>query len=120
MPTRQASRALAKKPVVHVNLTLTSIMEEDLRKWVDRLAVPRHYELEHEENKNTALWIAAQFQSWGYQVQLQGPWWNVVALAKEVSGPLVLVCVPELPAEKICIKEGLAITLASYAAASPP
>jgi len=92
MPTRQASRALAKKPVVQVNLTLTSIMEEDLRKWVDRLAVPRHYELEHEENKNTALWIAAQFQSWGYQVQLQGPWWNVVALAREVSGPLVLVC----------------------------
>ena len=52
----------------------------------------RHFEREPEENKNTAVWIAAQFQSWGYPVELQGSWWNVVALPKNASGPLVLVC----------------------------
>jgi Zn-dependent M28 family amino/carboxypeptidase len=67
------------------------VTEEELSEWVNRLAVPRHYEREPEENKNTALWIAAKFQSWNYQVELQGPWWNVVALPKDVPGPLTLV-----------------------------
>ena len=92
MRTKQASPAPAKRPALPVGKSLASVAEKDLRRWVERLAVPRHYELEQEENRNTALWIAAQLQSWGYQVELQGPWWNVVALPKEVSGPVMLVC----------------------------
>lgn len=92
MRTRQAFPTLAKRPASQVGKSLASVAEQDLREWVERLAVPRHYQLEQEENRNTALWIASQFQSWGYQVELQGPWWNVVALPKDVSGSASLVC----------------------------
>src|SRR6266508_2580320 len=92
MLTKQASRSLAKTPLPQVSKSLAAVAEEELRGWVERLAVPRHFEREPEENKNTAVWIAAQFQSWGYPVELQGSWWNVVALPKNVSVPLVLVC----------------------------
>jgi hypothetical protein len=91
MLTKQASRSLAKRPSPPISKCLASVSVEDLREWVERLAVSRSYEHEQEENKNVALWIAAKFQSWGYQVELQGPWWNVVALPRDTGGPLVLV-----------------------------
>ena len=92
MRIQQASPALAATPLTFVSQSLASVGEEDLRRCVERLAVPRHFDLEREENKNTALWIAAQFQGLGYPVELQGPWWNVVVLPKEVSVPVTLVC----------------------------
>ena len=92
MFTREASRALAKSPHAGIGESMASVTEADLRGWVERLAVPRHFELEQEENKNTALWIAAQLQGWRCQVELQGPWWNVVALPKDLSAPVTLVC----------------------------
>ena len=92
MLLKHASPALATTPLTRVSQSLASVGEEDLRQWVERLAVPRHFDLEREENKNTALWIAARFQSLGYTVELHGSWWNVVVLPKEVSGPVTLVC----------------------------
>jgi len=92
MLIKQASRSLARAPLPQISRNLASVNEEELRQWVERLAVPRHFETEREENKSTALWIAAKFQSWGYRVELQGEWWNVVALPKDVSGPLTLAC----------------------------
>jgi len=92
MLTRQASRALAKTPLPNIGNRLASLSEQDLRLWVERLAVPRHFEREQDENKNIALWIAAKLQSWGYRVELQGPWWNVVALPKSPSRSIILVC----------------------------
>src|SRR3989454_4498845 len=92
MLTKQASRAMAKKPLPQISKGMASVAEQDLRGWVERLAVPRHFELEQEENKNTALWIAAQLQAWRCQVELQGPWWDVGALPKNLSDPMTLVC----------------------------
>lgn len=92
MLTRQASRALAKTPLPNIGNRLASLSEQDLRLWVERLAVPRHFEREQDENKNIALWIAAKLQSWGYRVELQGPWWNIVALPKSPSRSIILVC----------------------------
>src|SRR6266516_3612252 len=92
MLLKQASPALATTPLTRVSQNLALVGEEDLRQWVERLAVPRHFDLEREENKNTALWIAAQFQGLGYPVELHGSWWNVAVLPEEVSGPLTLVC----------------------------
>lgn len=91
MLTKRASRKLAGKPKPEINSLLESIAESELRRWVERLAVPRHYLCEPEENEGVALWIAAQLQSWGYSVQFQGEWRNVVALPQKISGPLVLV-----------------------------
>jgi Zn-dependent M28 family amino/carboxypeptidase len=92
MLIEQASPAPATTPRARVRQSLASMGEEELRQWVERLAVPRHFDLEREENKNTALWIAAQFQSLGYSVELQGSWWNVVVLPKALSVPVTLVC----------------------------
>ena len=92
MRIQQASAALASTPLTRVSQILEAVGEEDLRRCVERLAVPRHFDLEREENKNTALWLAAQFQALGYPVELQGPWWNVVVLPKDVSVPVTLVC----------------------------
>ena len=92
MLLKQASPALATTPLPRVSQSLAPVSEEDLRQWVERLAVPRHFDLEREENKNTALWIAAQFQGLGYAVELQGSWWNVVVLPKQLSVPVTLVC----------------------------
>jgi len=92
MRIQHASPALATTPLGRLSQSLTSVGEADLRRCVERLAVPRHFDVECEENKSTALWIAAQFQELGYPVELQGPWWNVVALPKEPSSPVTLVC----------------------------
>ena len=91
MLTKHASAKLAGTPAREVVTLLETVSQSELRRWVERLAVPRHYLLEPEENEDVGLWIAAQLQSWGYQVQFQGPWRNVVALPKSVSQPLVLV-----------------------------
>jgi Peptidase family M28 len=91
MLTKRASRKLAGKPEPEINSLLESIAEPELRRWVERLAIPRHYLCEPDENEGVALWIAAQLQSWGYSVQFQGEWRNVMALPQKISGPLVLV-----------------------------
>ena len=91
MLTKRASHKLAGKPQSEINSLLASISESELRRWVERVAVPRHYICEPEENEGVALWLAAQLQSWGYQVQFQGEWRNVVALPQKASNPLVLV-----------------------------
>jgi hypothetical protein len=91
MLTKRASRKLAVKPEPAINSLLESIAEPELLRWVERLAIPRHYLCEPEENEGVALWIAAQLQSWGYSVQFQGEWRNVVALPPKISKPLVLV-----------------------------
>ena len=83
---------LAKTPLPQITRSLASVSEQELRQWVERLAVPRHFEREPEENKNAALWIGAKLQGWGYQVELQGAWWNVVGLPKAVSQPVTFVC----------------------------
>jgi len=91
MLTKRASPKLAGKPQDDIRSLLETISQTELRQWVERLAVPRHYICEPEENESIALWLAAQLQSWGYQVEFQGEWRNVIALPKNFSNPLVLV-----------------------------
>ncbi len=74
-----------------VSAALAAISEADLRAWVKRLSVPRHFRQQPEENRDAAIWIAAQLQSWGYSVQLQGQFYNVVALPRDLGRPLLLV-----------------------------
>ena len=70
---------------------MDSVSESELRAWVERLSVPRHFVIEPDENERVALWIASLLQGWGYHVELQGRWRNVVALPKKISGPLTLI-----------------------------
>ena len=79
MLTVRAKPEIADKPSEGVRGVLNSISGSELRRWVERLAVPRHYVMEPDENEYAGLWIAGLLQSWGYEVELQGPWRNVVA-----------------------------------------
>ncbi len=53
-----------------------------LRGIVEAMAVPRHYELQPENNRLTAHWIARQLRSFGYETELQGEFANVVARSR--------------------------------------
>jgi hypothetical protein len=91
MLTKRASAKLARKPRATITEAMASVSEAELRQWVEKLSVPRHYVMEPEENEGAALWIASQLQGWGYEVELQGSWRNVVAVPKRISCPLALV-----------------------------
>ena len=85
----------ASKPVRSISTTvstaLAGVSHADLRAWVKRLSVPRHFRQQPMENRNAAIWIAAQLQSWGYSVQLQGQFYNVVALPRDLRRTVLLV-----------------------------
>jgi hypothetical protein len=85
-----------------VSALLNTIREEQLRAWVERIAVPRHFVIEAEQNRATARWLEGLFQSWGYRTQNQGPHANIVALPESKPVRAILVgahydTVPESP-----------------------
>lgn len=91
MLTKRASTKLARSPKEAIRRATESVLESELRSWVAKLSVPRHFLFEPEENERAALWIASRLQGWGYEVQLQGRWRNVIALPKEPAGPITLI-----------------------------
>lgn len=81
---------------------LTTISERQLREWVERISVPRHFIIEAEQNRATAKWLEGLFQGWGYRVQRQGPHANIIALPDPKPKRAILVgahydTVPESP-----------------------
>ena len=69
---------------------LQKITEADLRAWVIRIARPRHFLTEPDQNRATASWLAEMLRSFHYEVELQGPSQNVVALPKSLTSVTVL------------------------------
>jgi len=63
-----------------VTALLETINETQLRGWVERISVPRHFGAEPEQNRATAGWLHELFEAMGYQVERQGKFSNVVAL----------------------------------------
>jgi len=70
---------------------LATVSETALREHVERIAVPRHYSIEAEQNRATAAWLGEVFASLGYQVQRQGPYANILALPETKFDQAVLV-----------------------------
>lgn len=91
MLTRRASPDLAGIAASAITDAMESVQQAELKDWVKRIAVPRHFLAEPEANEDVALWLAALLKKWGYQVQFQGRWRNIVALPENISGPLTLV-----------------------------
>jgi hypothetical protein len=91
MLTKRASAKLARSPKEMIRAAMESVSQAELRAWVEKLSFPRHFLAEPDENERAALWIASQLQGWGYSVQLQGRWRNVVALPKKLSGTVILI-----------------------------
>src|SRR5262249_4808116 len=76
--------------------------EVKLRDWVTQIAVPRHFIAERRQNQATAAWLAEVFASFGYRIERQGPWANVLALPYHEFLELILVgahydSVPQCP-----------------------
>ena len=70
---------------------LETITEAELREWLGRISVPRHYIAEPEANVATAKWIHETFSSLGYQVARQGFYSNIIATPKIELRRAVLV-----------------------------
>lgn len=68
-----------------------TITERQLRNWVERIAVPRHFEAEAVQNRATGEFIAAELERFGYDVQRQGAHVNIVATRGTLAGEVVLV-----------------------------
>src|SRR5437016_14357807 len=69
-----------EKASAKIAALLDTIAEGQLREWVERISVPRHFGAEPEQNRATANWLCGVFDSMGFRVDRQGEYSNVVAL----------------------------------------
>jgi Zn-dependent M28 family amino/carboxypeptidase len=106
---------------------LTTISPAALRKSVEKLAVPRHYQAETGNNMATAAWLVEQLQLYGYQVKIQSRYDNLLAVMPEVERrSLVLVgahydSVPQTPgADDNASAVAAMLTVAQIIAAQAP
>ena len=74
-----------------VKALLETIAEPQLRAWVEHISVPRHFGAEPEQNRATAAWLHSLFESFGFRVERQGKYSNVVALPVEPFDEVILV-----------------------------
>jgi len=97
-----SKNAPAAKREEKIASLLGTIREEQLRQWVERISVPRHFVAEAEQNRVTAKWLDGLFRDWGYNTERQGPHANIVALPDPRPSRAILVgahydTVPESP-----------------------
>jgi Zn-dependent M28 family amino/carboxypeptidase len=81
----------AAKASSEIVAALDSIAEDQLRDWVERISMPRHFEAEPDQNCATADWLADEFETMGYQTERQGPFNNIVARPTEAFEEVILV-----------------------------
>ena len=81
MLVEHSADAKADIPHAAIKRATDAVSRSLLREIVDVVAIPRHYELEPENNRLTGHWIARQLRSYGYQTHFHGEYANVVALA---------------------------------------
>ncbi|MDB6122949.1 MAG: Peptidase [Pedosphaera sp.] len=108
---------------------MDAVSLQQLRSWVDRISVPRHALLQAEANRAFARWLVEQFEAWGYAVQLQGIYGNVVALPRNMASEIVLVgahydSVPQSPGaddngSAVAAMLGCAEVIAKFASQTP-
>jgi hypothetical protein len=83
---------IRQSPEAERATTPSHLDEHRLRAWVEKLARPRHFWAEASVNRAVGDEIAAALASFGWDVALQGPYRNVVALPKRRgAGPLTLL-----------------------------
>lgn len=66
-------------------------LEARLQTHVERYSKPRHFTAQRAENKWVAEQLRLSFEASGYEVHLQGPYENVVALPPKLEAPITLV-----------------------------
>jgi hypothetical protein len=91
MEILRSSALAAKEARKEVQTALQGINEVDLRAWVNAVSVPRNYHSQPEANAKIRSHIGELLRSFGYDVEMQGPFSNVVALPKNRSKCVTLV-----------------------------
>ena len=86
MHVQHSANAQPVTPDTRVLVAAGDVSASFLRAIVEIMAVPRHYELQPENNRLTAHWIARQLRSYGYETELQGEYANVVAQSRHSPG----------------------------------
>jgi hypothetical protein len=86
MHVQYSADAQPTTPDARVLAAVGDVSAPFLRAIVEAVAVPRHYELEPENNRLAAHSIARQLHSYGYETELQGQYANVVARTRCPSG----------------------------------
>jgi hypothetical protein len=86
MYVQHSADAPTMTPNAHVRAAADDVSVSFLRGIVETIAVPRHYELQPENNRLTAHSIARRLHSYGYETELQGEHANVVARSRNVPG----------------------------------
>jgi hypothetical protein len=82
-------RTVAASPKIAT--LLKTIAEAQLREWVERISVPRHFGAEPEQNRATADWLCGVFDSMGFRVERQGRYSNILALPRNSFEQVILV-----------------------------
>lgn len=86
-----SSKVRPAESAAKIKALLETINEKQLREWVERISVPRHFSAEPEQNRSTAKWIHQLFESMGFRVERQGKFSNIVALPDTDFDELILV-----------------------------
>jgi Zn-dependent M28 family amino/carboxypeptidase len=81
----------AVQPLPKLARLLETVTAQQLRDWVERISVPRHFQWEAEQNRATAEWLFEVFDSMGYRVERQGKFSNILALPKAPCREAILV-----------------------------
>lgn len=69
----------------------SSVSTDYLARVVETISIPRHADAEPGSNLKVANWIKSELESFGYDVEFQGEYRNVVAMPTEAPGPYLLV-----------------------------
>ncbi len=84
-----------KVKAVEASSKIQSLVETiaagQLREWVERISVPRHFSAEPDQNRATAKWLGDVFASFGFKVEQQGRYSNIVALPENPFEEAILV-----------------------------
>lgn len=91
MLIRNASRLREGVPSALLQELFPIVTPDMLREWVERISIPRHRTVNAKANVAVAEWLARQFSEWGYEVQFQGGFRNVIAQPAVVTGKVIVV-----------------------------
>lgn len=91
MRIRNVSRLKAGVPSALLQELFSNMTPSLLREWVERISIPRHRIVNANANEAVADWLAREFTAWGYEVQLQGEYRNVIAQPAVVMDKVIVV-----------------------------
>lgn len=91
MLIRNASRYKGYPASEEIRALLEKLQPWEFRQWVEKISVPRHFQVNPDSNEQTAYWLAQTLKSWGYDVKFQGRYRNVVATSPGIGKQAVLV-----------------------------